>query len=79
MPTHRYIEENGFTAMLAIKRSVGITQEVNLMEHVTYMPPPSVNKAVHSGFETQRRCHQKSKPGVTVTTQKGLMSYKILS
>ena len=63
--------------MLATKRSVGITQEVNLREHVTCMPPPSMNKAAHSGFETQRRCHQKSKTGVTVAAQKGLMSYKI--
>ena len=30
------------------------------------MPPPSVNKAVPSGFETQRRHHQKSKAGVSV-------------
>ena len=29
-------------------------------------PPPSANKAVHSGFETQRRLHQKSKTGVSV-------------
>ena len=78
MPTHSYIEENGLATMLATKRSVGITQEVNLREHVTYMPPSSVNKAAHSGFETKRRCHQKSKTGVTVAAQKGLMSYKIL-
>ena len=29
----------------------------------------SLNKAVHSGFETQRRCHQKSKTGVSVAPQ----------
>ena len=31
-------------------------------------PPPkkSVNKAGHSSFETQRRCHQKSRTGVSV-------------
>ena len=43
----------------------------------TYMPPPSLNKAAHSGFETQRRCHQNSKTGVSVVPQKGLMSSKI--
>ena len=46
--------------MLAAKRLAGITPEVNLMEHISCKPPPSVNKAAHSGFETQRRCHQKS-------------------
>ena len=32
-----------------------------------------MNMVAHSGFETQR-CHQKSKTGVSVTPQKGLMS-----
>ena len=39
---------------------------VNLREHVTRTPPPSANKAAHSGIETQRRRHQKSKTGVSV-------------
>ena len=39
-----------------------------------YMPLPSVNKAVHSGFETQLRYHKKSKTGVSVAPQKELMS-----
>ena len=38
------------------------------------MPLPSVNKAAHYGFETQRRCNQKSKTWVSVAPQKGLMS-----
>ena len=33
-------------------------------------------EAAHSGFETQRRRHKKSKTGVSVTPQKGLMSSK---
>ena len=41
------------------------------------MPLSSKNKAAHSGFETQRRRHQKSKTGVSVAPQKGLMSSKI--
>ena len=57
--------------MLAANRSACVTPEVNLREHVTHTPPPSVNKAAHSGFETQ-----KSKTGVAVTPQKGLMSCK---
>ena len=32
---------------------------VNLGERVTRTPPLSTNKAAHSGFETQRRHHQK--------------------
>ena len=42
----------------------------------TYMLPPSVNKAAHFGFETQRRHHQKSKTGVSVGPRKGFMSSK---
>ena len=57
-------------AMLAVKRSPGIAPEVNLRECISCMPPPSVNKAVHSGFETQRIHHQKSKTGVSVALQK---------
>ena len=64
---------NGFAAMVATKRLAGIAPEVNLREHISCMPPPSTNKAAYSGFETQRRCHQKSK---TVAPQKGLMSSK---
>ena len=48
------------------KRSVGVTPEVNLREHTSCRPLPIVNKADHSGFETQRRRHQKSKTGVSV-------------
>ena len=59
---------------LAAKRSAGVAPEVNLSEHVTSMPLSSANKAAHFGFETQRRRHQKSKTGVSVAPQKGLMS-----
>ena len=61
---------DGSTAMLAAKRSAGVTPDVNPGECISRMPPPSVNKAAHSGFETQRRCHQKSKTGVSVAPQK---------
>ena len=62
--------------MLAVKRSAGVTPEVNLSEHVTHVPPPRVNKDAHSGFETQRKRHQKSETGVSIVPQKGLMSSK---
>ena len=38
----------------------------------TYMALLSTNKAVHSGFETQRRRHQKSKTEISVAPEKGL-------
>ena len=61
---------------LATKRSTGVAPEVNLRERISHMPPPSANKAAHSGFETERRRHQKSKIGVSMAPQKGLMSSK---
>ena len=66
MPGCRYVEEIGLAAMLAAKRLAGVTSKVNLRDHATHMPPPNANKAAHSGFETQRRHHQKSKTGVSV-------------
>ena len=62
------MEEISLAIMLAAKRSAGIAPEVNLMEHVTCMPLPSVNKAPLSGFEFQRRRQQKTQ---TVARQKG--------
>ena len=69
LSAHRYVEENGLATILTTKRSA---PEVNLMECIACMPLPSMNKAAHSGFETQRRCHQMSKTGVSVAPQKGL-------
>ena len=86
MPAYRYVEENGLAAMLTIKRLAVATPEVNLRECVTHTPLPCVNKATHSGFETRGDIfysdgfyilhHQKSKIGVPVASQKGLMSSK---
>ena len=64
-------------AMLAIKRLAGVTPDVNLKEYLSCTPLPSVNKAIHSSFETQGRHHQESKTGVSVAPQKGIMSSKI--
>ena len=38
---------------------------------ITRKPPSSVNKAAHSGFETQSRRYKKSKIGVSVAPRKG--------
>ena len=37
----------------------------------------SIQKGIHPEFETQGRCHQKSKTGVSVALRKGLMLSKI--
>ena len=70
--------KNSSAAMLATKRSVGVTPEMNIREHVTCIPLPSVNKAAHCGFETQRRLHQKSKTGASVAQQKRTYLLQIL-
>ena len=63
--------------MMVTKRSGDVTPEVNIRERVTHTPPPSMNKAAHFGFETQRRHHQKSITGASVAPQKGLLSSTI--
>ena len=50
MPARRYVGENGSATMLAVKRSAGVTPEVNLRKYVIYKPPPCADKAAHSGF-----------------------------
>ena len=72
----RYVEEIGLAAMMAAKRLVSVTPEVDLRECVTGTP----NKAAHSGFETQRRYQKKSKIskiGVSVAHKKDLCPSKI--
>ena len=59
------MEEIGSAAMLTTKRSAVVILGVNLREHVIHAPPPSMNKAAHFGFETQRRHHKKSKTGIS--------------
>ena len=72
MPTYRYLEEISLVALLATKRSGGVEQEVNFREYVTHTPLLIMNKAAQSGFETQIRCHQKSKTGVSEAHKKDL-------
>ena len=51
-----------------VRKVIGkvVAPEVNFRECISCMPPLSANKAAHSGFETQRRHHQKSKTRVSV-------------
>ena len=75
MPTHMYVGENGSGTILAAKRSAGVAQEVNLSEHVTCTPPPSMLPTL--ALKHRERHHQKSKTRVSVAPQKGLMSSQI--
>ena len=61
MLVRKYVDENGLAAMLAAKRSVGVTPEVNLREHTSCMPLQCVNKASHSGFESPQSGHVSTK------------------
>ena len=69
----KYMDENGSAAMLAAKRSAGVTPEVNLKILFTQAMKHACEGS-HPGFETQGRHHQKSKTGISVAPQKGLMS-----
>ena len=69
MPAHRYMEGNSSIVMLALKRLASVVLEVNFKKHGMHTPPPSMNKVVHSGFETQRK---KFKTLVSVAPQKDL-------
>ena len=62
-------------AMLAIKRSAGVTPGVNL-RHPLCTGEEASKWGIHTGFETQGRRHQKSKTGVSVAPQKGHVSSK---
>ena len=68
----------GLAAMLALYTGKGVAPEVNLREHISHTPPQSLNKAAHSGFETQRRRHQKSKTGVSMAPQMKMYEYVFL-
>ena len=61
--------------MPAVKRSAGVTPEVNLRNSL-HTGDKAHKQWIHPGFETQGRHHQKSKTGVSVAPQKGLMSSK---
>ena len=63
----------GSAAMLATKRSAGVTPEVNLGKPLN-VGNQARKQGIHPGFETQSRHDQKSKTRVLVASQKGLMS-----
>ena len=69
----KYTDRKDLGTMLTPIQSAGVTPEVNL--RITQAKKHA--KRIHPGFEAQGRCHQKSKTGVSVVPQKGLMSSKI--
>ena len=63
-------------AALAAKRSAAFVRKANLGNPLR--PGDKASKQrIHPGFETQGRRQQKSKMGITVAPQKGLMFSKI--
>ena len=54
--------KKGLVATLTPVQSVGVAPEVNL--RITQARKHT--KRIHNGFETQDRCHQRSKMGVSV-------------
>ena len=52
------VEDFGSTAMLATKRSAGVTPEVKLREHVTHTPPTIVKKGRADINRSPKQGHQ---------------------
>ena len=44
------MDEKDLTAMLAVKKSAGVTPEINIYECISGTPPRNVNKASNYGF-----------------------------
>ena len=64
-----YKDQNGLLSMLAVERSVGVAPQV-ILKNSLYTGAVARKPVIHSGFEIQRRRHQKSKTGVSVAPQK---------
>ena len=62
-------------AMLAVKKSAGVTPEVNLRNPL-HEGEEADKQGIHPSFETQGRRLQNSKTGVSVAPQKELVSSK---
>ena len=59
MFVHKYVDQNGLSAMLAIKKSRGVTPEVNV-RNLLCTGDEANKQAMHHGFETH---HRSSKQG----------------
>ena len=70
LPVLKHACEESYRLPCYVKRSAGVTPEVNLRECTSHMPPASMNEADHSSFESQTKHHQKSKTGISVIPEK---------
>ena len=73
---YKYVDQKGPAAVLFAKRSAGVTPEVNL-KNPLHPGKEACEQGIYPGFETQGTWHQKSKTGVLVDPQTGLLSSKI--
>ena len=62
----KYVDKKNSVAILGAKRLAGFAPEVNLRNPL-YTGNKACKRGIHSGFHTQGRSHQKSKPGISVT------------
>ena len=69
----KYVDQNGFAAVLAIKTSAGVASQVNL-KNPLHIGNGHASNGIQPGFETQVRRHQKSMTGISVAPQKGPLS-----
>ena len=72
---YKYVNQKGLAAMLTIKKSAGVVPQANLRNPL-HVGDEAHKPGIHTDFEIQGRCHQKSKTRVSVVQQKGLMSSK---
>ena len=74
---YKYVDQKGLAAMLGAKRLAGVTPEVTLRNPL-HAGKEACEQGIYPGFETQGTWHQKSKIGVLVDPESGLMSSKIV-
>ena len=69
----KYVDQNDSAAMMAAKKSAGVTPDMNL-RNTLHTGNKACKQGIHPGFETHDGRHQKSKTGVSVAPQKGTLS-----
>ena len=69
----KHVDQKDLAAILTSIKSAGVALQVNLQ--IT-TGEKAHKQEIHPGFETQGRHYQKSETGVSVASQRGLMSFK---
>ena len=75
MLVHKYVDRNGSAAMLTAKRSAGVTLEVNL-RNMLYAGEEAQVRESTLALNLGKTSPEQSKTGVSVATQKRLVSSK---